>query len=53
MARDYYINGKIEYPSVSELIRLPIMKMLDSCRSRGSIPLDGQHPKSFRFKRPS
>ncbi len=53
MAREYYIGGKIEYPSVSELIRLLTLKMLDSYRSRTNIPWDAQHPKSFRFKRPS
>jgi hypothetical protein len=56
MAREYYISGKIEYPSVSELIRLLILRILDSYRSRTNAPnapLDGQHTKSFRFKRPS
>lgn len=53
IAREYYISGKIGYPSVSELIRLLVLKILDSYRSRTKVPWDGQHPKSFGFKRPS
>lgn len=49
IAREYYINEKIKSPSVSELTRLVLYRMLDTYR-RKYIPSDAQHPRSFRFK---
>jgi hypothetical protein len=49
IAREYYINEKIKSPSVSELTRLVLYRMLDTYR-RKDIPWDAQHPRSYRFK---
>ncbi|MGH9927382.1 MAG: hypothetical protein ACRD5B_18600 [Nitrososphaeraceae archaeon] len=49
IAREYYINEKIKSPSVSELTRLVLYRMLDTYR-RKYIPSDAQHPRSVRFK---
>lgn len=54
LARDYYINGKIKYPSVSELIRLHLLRILAPYRSHTNIPWDSSHPKpSHRFRKSS
>lgn len=51
-ARDYYIHGKIKSPSISELIRLVLSRVLDPHRSHTGIPLDAQHPRSVSFRQP-
>jgi hypothetical protein len=51
IARDFYIKEKIKSPSVSELIRFVLSKLLDAYRSPMG-PRDANHPKSFRFVRP-
>ena len=45
IAREYYIQMKIKSPSVSELMRLVLSRILDRYRSHPSPPLDGYHPK--------
>lgn len=52
IARDYYIHGKIKSPSISELTRLVLSRLLDPHRSHMDIPLDAQRPPSFRFRQP-
>jgi hypothetical protein len=49
IAREYYINEKIKSPSVSELTRLVLYRLLDTYR-RKNIPSDAQHPRSYSFK---
>ncbi|MPZ05216.1 MAG: hypothetical protein GEU26_02175 [Nitrososphaeraceae archaeon] len=50
IAREYYINEKIKSPSVSELTRLVLYRVLDTYRHRKNIPSDAQPPRSsFRF----
>ena len=51
IAREYYIQKKIESPSVSELTRLVLSKILDRHRFNPGIPSDGSHPNSYRFVR--
>ena len=51
IAREYYINEKIKSPSVSDLTRLVLYRVLDAHRHRMNIPSDAQHPRSFRFFR--
>jgi hypothetical protein len=50
IAREYYINEKISSPSVSELTRLVLYRMLDTYR-RKNIPSDAQHPSTFRLSK--
>ena len=50
IAREYYIDEKIKSPSVSELTRLVLFKVLDAHRPPMNIPKDARHPRSFRFK---
>jgi hypothetical protein len=50
IARDYYIKGKIKSPSVSELTRLILTRLLDAYRDPMG-PRDANHPKSYRFVR--
>ncbi len=49
IAREYYIKEKIKSPSVSELTRLVLYRVLD--RHRMSIPSDAQHPPTIRLSR--
>jgi hypothetical protein len=51
IAREFYIQKKIESPSVSELTRLALSKILDRHRSHPGIPSDASHPNSYRFVR--
>jgi hypothetical protein len=41
IARDYYINGNIKTPSVSELTRFVLAKIFDTYRSRTGV----RHPQ--------
>jgi hypothetical protein len=50
IARDYYIKGKIKSPSVSELARLILTRLLDAHRDPMG-PRDANHPKLYRFVR--
>jgi hypothetical protein len=50
IAREYYINEKIKSPSVSELTRLVLYRMLDPYRHHKYVPWDAQRPRSYRFK---
>ena len=45
IAREYYIQRKIKSPSVSELMRLALSRILDRHRSHPGVPLDAYHPK--------
>ena len=48
------LTEKIKYPSVSELIRLLLLRILAPDRSHTNIPWDSSHPKpSFRFRKSS
>jgi hypothetical protein len=49
IAREYYINEKIKSPSVSELTRLVLYRVLD--RHRMGIPSNAQHPPTSRLSR--
>jgi hypothetical protein len=51
IARDFYIKEKIKSPSVSELLRLVLSRLLDAYRAPMG-PRGANHPKSFRFVRP-
>jgi hypothetical protein len=53
IARESYIKGEINSPSLSELTRVILLRMIDTRRPHKGIPRDAQHPKSYRFKRPS
>ena len=45
IAREYYFQRKINSPSVSELIRLALSRILDKYRYRAGIPSEGYQPK--------
>jgi hypothetical protein len=45
IARDYYISGNIDTPSVSELTRFALLRVFEAYRIRMRPPRDAQHPR--------
>lgn len=47
IARQFYINERIQAPSVSELIRLVLYRELNRYRSHGHASSDARHPRQL------
>jgi hypothetical protein len=49
IARDHYINGIIGTPSVSELTRFALLRIIEAYRIRVKPPRGAQHPRFPRL----